>query len=89
MNDDAKVLRGTIDSEKKYCRIPIRRRRATRDEAERFVRDSLQDLNEMLAEYADDEETVHQINHSIACMLYIDDLMHKPEPPEEGGLEHG
>lgn len=75
MIDAAKVLRGTVNGENKYCRIPIRRRRASREETYKFVKESLSDMHEMLTEYSGDEEAIGEINHGIACLLYIRDLL--------------
>lgn len=83
MNENAKILRGSIDGEKKYCRIPVRRRRANRELAEQFVPDSLETLEEMLAENKNDEVATHEINEAISVMLYISDLMSQTEPPKE------
>lgn len=44
MDENAKNLRGSIDGKKKYCRIAVRRRRASRELAEQFVSDSLKTL---------------------------------------------
>lgn len=83
MDENAKILRGSIDGEKKYCRIPVRRRRASRELAEQFVSDSLKTLEELLAECKNDEEATQEINESISVMLYISDLMNQTEPPKE------
>ena len=83
MDENAKILRGSIDGEKKYCRIAVRRRRASRELAEKFVSDSLKTLEEFLAECKNDEEATHDINEAISVMLYISDLMNQTEPPEE------
>lgn len=83
MDENAKILRGSINGEKKYCRIPIRRRRASRELAEQFVSDSLESLEELRAECKNDEEATQKINEAISVMLYISDLMRQTEPPEE------
>ena len=83
MDENAKILRGSIDGEKKYCRIPVRRRRASRELAEQFVSESLKNLEELLAECKNDEEATHDINEAISIMLYISDLMNQTEPPKE------
>ena len=83
MDENAKILRGSIDGEKKYCRIPIRRRRASRELAEQFVSDSLESLEDLLAENKNDDAATQEINEAISVMLYISDLMRQTEPPEE------
>lgn len=83
MDENAKILRGSIDGEKKYCRFPVRRRRASRELAEQFVSDSLKTLEELLAECKNDEEATQEINEAISVMLYISDLMNQTEPPKE------
>lgn len=83
MDENVKIIRGSIDGEKKYCRIPVRRRRASRELAEQFVLDSLKTLEELLAECKNDEEATHEINEAISVMLYISDLLNQAEPTKE------
>lgn len=49
------VIRGTIDGVAKYCRIPIRRRRASEQDALQFCFDNIAEIDEMIQECKDDE----------------------------------
>ena len=74
-NNDAKVLRGSVNGEAKYCRIPIRARRATREQAKEWVQASLKDMPELLAEYALKQEELTMLLEARAALLYLDDLL--------------
>lgn len=74
-SDDAKVLRGTVNGEAKYCRIPIRARRATREKAKEWAQVSLADMPELLAEYAQRQEELTLLLEARAALLYLDDLL--------------
>lgn len=85
MANDAEILRGRVDGNDKYCRIPIRRCRSTYEDAKAFVQLSLLELNDSLNEYADDEDTICTINHAIACLLFLSDLLDAVAPVTEDG----
>lgn len=74
-SDDAKVLRGTVNGEAKYCRIPIRARRATREQAREWVQTSLKEMPDLLIEYARNPEELTLLLESRAVLLYLDDLL--------------
>ena len=74
-NNDAKVLRGSVNGEAKYCRIPIRSRRATREKAKEWVQASLKEMPELLAEYAPEQEELTLLLEARAALLYLDDLL--------------
>lgn len=74
-SNDAKVLRGTVNGEAKYCRIPIRARRATREQAREWVQTSLKEMPDLLIEYARNPEELTLLLESRAVLLYLDDLL--------------
>lgn len=74
-SDDAKVLRDTVNGEAKYCRIPIRARRATREQAREWVQGSLKEMPDLLVEYARKPEELTLLLESRAVLLYLDDLL--------------
>lgn len=74
-SDDAKVLRGTVNGEAKYCRIPIRARRATREQAREWVQGSLKEMPELLDEYARRRKELKLLLEARAALLYLDDLL--------------
>ena len=74
-SNDAKVLRGTVNGEAKYCRIPIRARRATREQAMEWVQTSLKEMPDLLIEYARNPEELTLLLESRAVLLYLDDLL--------------
>lgn len=74
-SNDAKVLRGTVNGEAKYCRIPIRARRATREQAREWVQTSLKEMPDLLVEYARKPEELTLLLESRAVLLYLDDLL--------------
>lgn len=74
-NNDAKVLRGSVNGEAKYCRIPIRARRATREKAKEWVQASLDEMPALLAEYAQRQEELTLLLEARAALLYLDDLL--------------
>lgn len=74
-SDDAKVLRGSVNGEAKYCRIPIRARRATREQAREWVQTSLKEMPDLLIEYARNPEELTLLLESRAVLLYLDDLL--------------
>lgn len=74
-SDDAKVLRGSVNGEAKYCRIPIRARRATREQAREWVSASLKEMPDLLIEYARNPEELTLLLEARAALLYLDDLL--------------
>lgn len=74
-SDDAKVLRGTVNGEAKYCRIPIRARRATREQAREWVQTSLKEMPDLLVQYAREPEELTLLLEARAALLYLDDLL--------------
>lgn len=74
-SDDAKVLRGTVNGEAKYCRIPIRARRATREQAREWVQTSLKEMPDLLVQYAREPEELTLLLEARAVLLYLDDLL--------------
>lgn len=74
-SNDAKVLRGTVNGEAKYCRIPIRARRATREKAKEWVSASLKEMPDLLIEYAQVKEALTPLLEARAALLYLDDLL--------------
>lgn len=74
-NNDAKVLRGTVNGEAKYCRIPIRARRATRERAKEWVQESLKEMPDLLVQYAREPEELTLLLEARAVLLYLDDLL--------------
>lgn len=73
-SDDAKVLRGTVNGEAEYCRIPIRARRATREQAREWVQTSLKEMPDLLIECARKPEELTLLE-ARAVLLYLDDLL--------------
>ena len=74
-SDDAKVLRGSVNGEAKYCRIPIRARRATREQAREWVQTSLKEMPDLLVQYAREPEELTLLLEARAVLLYLDDLL--------------
>lgn len=74
-SNDAKVLRGTVNGEAKYCRIPIRARRATREQAREWVQTSLKEMPDLLIECARKPEELTLLLEARAVLLYLDDLL--------------
>lgn len=74
-NNDAKVLRGTVNGEAKYCRIPIRARRATREQAKEWVQTNLKEMPDLLIECAHKPEELALLLEARAVLLYLDDLL--------------
>nr|DAO74676.1 MAG TPA: hypothetical protein [Caudoviricetes sp.] len=74
-SDDAKVLRGSVNGEAKYCRIPIRARRATREQAREWVQTSLKEMPDLLVQYAREPEELTLLLEARAALLYLDDLL--------------
>lgn len=62
------VIRGTVDGAAKYCRIPIRRRRASKQDALQFCFDNIAEIDELVQEYNNDEETKSYLLHCQACL---------------------
>ena len=74
-NNDAKALRGSVNGEAKYCRIPIRARRATREQAKEWVREQLKEVPDLLIECAHKPEALTLLLEARAVLLYLDDLL--------------
>lgn len=87
--DDMKfeVTRGTVDGAAKYCRIPIRRRRASERDALQFCFDNIAELDELIQEYKDDEETKLYLLHCQACLATAMDCIRRSIPV--GGAGNG
>lgn len=62
------ILRDSVNGVAKYCRVLIRRRRASAKESSIFLRQSIIDLDD-LAKESEESEEVHYIRHAQACML--------------------
>lgn len=85
--EQAEVLRGTVAGKRKYCRIPVRRRRATPQEAIQFVQQSLRELDELAWESGDEAER-KEIFHAQRCLLTCLDALTRAERTSEGGKTH-
>ena len=81
------VIRGTVDGVKKYCRIPIRRRRASEQDALQFCFDNIAEIDELIQEYKDDEETKLYLFHCQACLATAMDCIRRSIP--DGGAGDG
>ena len=79
------VIRGTIDGVAKYCRIPIRRRRASEQDALQFCFDNIAELDELIQEYKDDEETKLYLLHCQACLATAMDCISRSISAEGDG----
>ena len=62
------ILRDSVDGENKYCRITIRRKRATAQEAIDFFRQSDLDLQEILQDQ-EFEGQENEILFAMSCMM--------------------
>ena len=71
------VIRGTVDGAAKYCRIPIRRRRASEQDALQFCFDSIAEIDELIQEDKDDEETKSFLLHCQACLATAMDCIRR------------
>lgn len=71
------VIRGTVDGAAKYCRIPIRRRRASYQDALKFCLDNNAEIDEMIQEYKDDEEMKSYLLHCQACLATAMDCIRR------------
>lgn len=47
----------------------------SREEVHAFLEKSLENLEELRGEYAGDEETIGEIDHGIACLRYLQEIM--------------
>lgn len=81
------VIRGTVDGVAKYCRIPIRRRRASYQDALRFCFDNIAEIDELIQEYKDDEEMKSYLRHCQSCLATAMDCIHRSIP--NGGDGNG
>ena len=79
------VIRGTIDGVAKYCRIPIRRRRASEQDALQFCIDNIAEIDEMIQECKDDEETKLCLFHYQACLATAFDCIRRSIPDRGDG----
>lgn len=74
MNDsDAKIFRGSVNGKPKYCRVLIRRKRATVEDAIRFFADSVPDIDELCKECTPEE--VAELRHAQQCMVTAIDAL--------------
>lgn len=83
-NSDLSVFRGSVDGKQKYCRILIRRKRASVEQALEFFCQSIQDLDEIATEVRDEDKS--EIRAMQAChMTAIDALLeqHEQENPKQ------
>lgn len=74
------VIRGTVDGAAKYCRIPIRRRRASEQDALQFYFDNIAEIDELIQEYNNDEETKSYLFHCQACLATAMDCIRRSIP---------
>lgn len=63
------ILRDSVNGVAKYCRVLIRRRRASAQESSIFFRESITELDDLAKEYKESKEEVHYFRHAQACML--------------------
>ena len=88
MEETAKggIIRGTIDGKKKYCRIGIRRRRVSTEEAIDYFWDCIMDMDAVLA--GKDEEctltegSAKEMRYAQWCMVTAIEALKKMK--EEG-----
>lgn len=76
------IMRGFIDGKEKYCRVGIRRRRASVEDAVQFFRDSIRDTDELLAgdeDYPLNVEDKRQMRFAQRCMFTALDALKKME----------
>lgn len=84
MEDDTfSVIRGKVKGKEKYCRIPIRRRRATVKDTIDFLKQNYQEIEEMIPEYSADEDTQKYLRNAQACILTALDLILAKQGGEE------
>ena len=82
-NDGYGIIRDSVNGINKYCRIPIRRRRAPVDESVAFLKQNIADLDDMAKESEGDEEEIHLIRNAQACILTaLDSLLMLADYPE-------
>lgn len=70
---EAKVFRGSVGGKQKYCRILIRRKRATVEDAIRFFADSVPDIDELCKECTPEE--VAELRFAQQCMVTAIDAL--------------
>lgn len=54
--NDFNIFRGTVCGKAKYCRILIRRKRATKKEAIAYFHECIQEIDNTISEYTEEEK---------------------------------
>lgn len=72
-NEQPGIFRGSVDGKQKYCRVLIRRKRASIEDAIRFFTSSVTDIDELCAEL--NEEETKEARFAQQCMVTAVDAL--------------
>lgn len=79
-NSDLSIFRDSVDGKQKYCRILIRRKRASVELALEFFGQSIQDLDEIAAEAGEEDKA--EIRAMQACCVTAMDALRAQQERE-------
>lgn len=79
------IMRGFIDGKEKYCRVGIRRRRATVAEAMEYLWSCISDVDRFIADnrHTLSEDEMWELRHGNSCMVTAIVALKKMEEANE------